>query len=146
MDLGQDAIVQKVREEVCGCVRNFGGVTSAKNMESAANLGNVVIRAAEWLKDRRVLLVCDDLWGTVDNELGYVHEMKKMLRDAPESGLLISTRDRTIARAVASSPVSFEALESHGSKAKEILRKAAFSVGWHQMTSDWDAEPEYKRI
>ena len=146
MQFGQDATIQKVSEEMCCCVRNFGGLNAAKEMKSAPNLGDVVNRAAEWLKDRRVLLVCDDLWASEDNELGYVHELKKMLRFAPHSTLLISTRDRAIAQAVASLPVSFEALEPHGSKAKEILGTAAFGREWEQVTCDWEAESEYKQI
>ena len=146
MQFGQNATLQKVRDEMYRCVRNFGGAEVAKDMKSAANLGGVVNRAVEWLKERRVLLVCDDLWATADNELGYVHELKRMLRDAPQSGLLISTRDRTIARAVASSPVSFKCLQPCGPKAKEILSKAAFGLDWQQIIHGWGAELEYTGI
>ena len=58
MEFGQDATLQKVREEMCNCVRNFAGVEDAKDMSSAANLGEVVGRAAEWLRGKAVLLVC----------------------------------------------------------------------------------------
>ena len=146
MQFGQDATLQNVREEMCRCVRNFGGVEVAKDMRSASNLGEVVSRAAEWLKGKKVLLVCDDLWPTDDSELGYVPELKKMLRDAPKSGLLISTRDRMIARAVSSSPVSFECVEPQGSKAREVLIRAAFGADWQEIISDWDAELEYVQI
>ena len=146
MQFGQDATLQKVREEICRCIRNFGGVEIAKDMESVANLGNVVNRAAEWLKCKAVLLVCDDLWATGDNELGYVPELKRLFRDAPKSGLLISTRDRTIALAVSSSPVSFECVEPQGSKAREILGRTAFGVDWQDIVSNWDAESDYEEI
>ena len=45
-------------------------------MRRASSLRDVVTEAAEWLKDRAELLVCDDLWATNDNELGYVHGLK----------------------------------------------------------------------
>ena len=146
MQFGQDATIQKVREEICRCVRKFGGVQLAKDMRRAQNLSEVVNRAAEWLDDRAVLLVCDDLWARDNNELGYLPELKNLLRDAPKSGLLISTRDRMIARAVSSSPVSFECVEPQGSKAKEILGRAAFGVDWEQITSNMVAELEYAGI
>ena len=70
-----------------------------KDMRRAQNLGEVVNRAAEWLEDRAVLLVCDDLWATNENELGYVPELKNLLRDTPTSGSLIPTRNWSMARA-----------------------------------------------
>ena len=57
------------------CVQNFGGVEVVKCMRNAPNLGALVNRAAKWLRDRVVLLVCDDLWASVDNELGYVLDL-----------------------------------------------------------------------
>ena len=146
MQFGQDATLQKVREEICRCVRNFGGKDAAKDMRCAPNLADVVNRAAEWLKCKAVLLVCDDLWATSDNELGYVRELKQMLRDAPKSGLLISTRDKIISQAVSSSPVNFECVEPLGPKAREILGRAAFGVGWEQIISNWDAKSELEYV
>ena len=146
MEFGENATLQKVCEEICRCVRKFGGKEVVKLMRRATSLGEVVNYAAEWLEDRAVLLVCDDLWATDDNELGYLPELKKMLRDAPKSGLLISTRDRMIAHAVSSSPVSFECVEPQGSRAREILGRAAFGVDWQQITSNWNAESEYVEI
>ena len=93
-----------------------------------------------------MLLVCDDLWATDDNELGYIPELMKMLQDAPNSGLLISTRDRTIARAVSGSPVTFECVEPEGSRARKILGKAAFGGNCEEIISNWDAESEYVEI
>ena len=118
----------------------------AKDMISAAYLGEVVNRAAKWLKGKAVLLVCDDLWPAVDNELGYVRELKQMLRDSPKSGLLISTRDRMIAHAVSSSPVNFECVEPRGSRARKILGKAASRDNCEEIISYWDAESEYVEI
>ena len=61
MEFGENATFQKVREEICRCVRNFGRFETVKEMKKAQNLGEVVNRAAEWLKGKAVLLVCDDL-------------------------------------------------------------------------------------
>lgn len=44
------------REEIFRCVRNFGGVEGAKDMRSAANLGEVLNRAVSWLKGKAALL------------------------------------------------------------------------------------------
>ena len=128
MEFGHDATLQKVREEMCKCVQNFGGAEVAKEMNSAANLGEVMSRAAEWLRGKAVLLVCGDMWATADNELGYVAELRKVLRDAPISGLLISMRDRTIAEAVSRSPVRSECVEPEGVvyHTRWVLRKVGF--------------------
>ena len=146
MQFGEDATLQKVRSEICRSVKKFGGKEVAKEMKHAESLGGVVSKAADWLEDREVLLVCDDLWATDDNELGYVRELKQMLRDAPKSGLLILTRDRKIAKAVSSSPVSFECVDALGSEAREILGRAAFGDDWQELMPDWDAESEYAEI
>ena len=84
MQFGEIATLQKVREEICRCVRKFGGVQVPNAMRRAQNLGEVVNRAAEWLQDTPARLVCDDLWATDGNELGYVHELKIPLRGAPK--------------------------------------------------------------
>ena len=146
MEFGENATFQKVREKICRCVRKFGGKEMVKEMRRASSLRDVVTQAAEWLEDRAVLLVCDDLWATDDNELGYIPELMKMLQDAPNSGLLISTRDRTIARAVSGSPVTFECVEPEGSRARKILGKAAFGGNCEEIISNWDAESEYVEI
>ena len=56
-----------------------------------------------------------------------------MLRDAPKSGLLIPTLDRTIAREILSSPVSSECADPQGPSARDILGRAAFGVDWQQI-------------
>ena len=146
MEFGENATLEKVREEICRCVRKFGGKELVKEMRRTSSLRDVVAQAAEWLEDRTVLLVCDDLWPTDDREQGYVRELKDLLREAPKSGLLISTRDRTIAKAVSSSPVSFECVDPEGSKAKEILGRAAFGDNWQKIMLGWNAESEYVEI
>ena len=101
-------------------------------MRRASSLRDLVTEAAEWLKDRAELLACDDLWATNDNELRYVHELKNSFRNAPKSGFLMWTRNRMIALAISSSPVSFECVEPLGSKSREILGRAAFGVAWKE--------------
>ena len=134
MEFGQDATLQKVREEM------------VQEMRKASCLSDVVTKAAEWLEDRAVLLVCDNLWATDENELGYALLLKKMLRDALKSGFLISTRDRTIPHAVSVSPVSSDCVEPEGPRARKILGKAAFGDNYEEIISNWDAEPEYVEI
>ena len=143
MEFGENAMFQKVREEICRCARKFGGKELAEEMKRAPIFRDVVNQAAEWLEGRAALLVCDDLWATDDNELGYVPELKNFLRDAPKSVLLISTRDWMIARAVSSSPMSFEFVEPKGPRARKILCKTAFGDNWEEITSNWNAESEF---
>ena len=49
---------------------------------------------------------------------------------------------KKIARAMSSSPVSFECVEAQGPKAREILGRAAFGDDWQQIISDWDEKSE----
>ena len=100
--LDQNATIRKVREEICRCVRKFGGVQVAENMRRAQNLGGVVNRAAEWLENGAVLLVNEDMWGTDNSEQGCVLEQRSLLRDAPKSGLSISTQNQMTAWTVSS--------------------------------------------
>ena len=51
-----------------------------------------------------------------------------------------------IANALPSSPVNFEFVEMQGSKAREILVKAAFGHNCEEIISNWDAESQYVKI
>ena len=73
-------------------------------------------------------------------------ELKKIIRNAPKSGLLISTRKRTIAEAVSCSQVSFECVEPEGSRARKILDKAECGDNYEEMISNLDTESEYVEI
>ena len=91
LEFGQDATDEKFMGELVRFVSNSGGsnaVEEMRLMRSAGKLGDVIDRAAEWIKGRVVLLVCDDLWVTKSSELGYVHELRRLLRNAPQSRLL----------------------------------------------------------
>ena len=58
------------------------------------------------------------MWGTDNSEQGYVLELKSLLRDAPKSGLSISTQNRMTAWVVSSTHVSFEYNEAQMAKAR----------------------------
>ena len=95
LEFGQDADDAKVMSELIRLVSLLGGKNTAKEMremQRSGKLGDVVDRAAEWVEARTVLLVCDDLWATKSNALGYVYELKRVLRNAPSGrGRLQST-------------------------------------------------------
>ena len=46
-------------------------------MRRASSFRDGVAQVVEWLEDREVLQVCDNLWAAEDQELGYVPELKK---------------------------------------------------------------------
>ena len=127
-------------------MKKFGGKVVAKEMKNAASLGDVVCEAADWFEDRAVFSVCDNFWATEDSELGYVLELKNMLRGTLKSGLLILTRDLAIAKAAPGSPVSFECAEPQGPRARKILGKTPFGGNCEKIMSSWDAELEYVGI
>ena len=146
MQFGQDASGKKVRSEIVRCVRNFGGVELSRQLEQAKSIGEVVDGAAMWFKGRTILLVCDDIWESDASQLGFVPELKNTLRDAPRSGLLVSTRDRNIARAISDTPVDFVSLDVQGPKALEILGKSAFGKEWVNHTSRLTCNAKYMEI
>eukprot|EP00171_Calliarthron_tuberculosum_P007051 IDg7051t1 len=121
LEFGQNATDGKVINEVKRCIENLGG-----KMEQANTVDQVVEVASRWLCGKSVLLVCDDLWPHDYNKKGYLPKIQEILRNAPKSALLISTRDRKIARRVGN-PVEFDCLEERGTKARNIFVKAAFS-------------------
>ena len=47
MEFGENATAQKVREQICSCVRKFGGKDSVKEMRKASSLRDVVRQAVE---------------------------------------------------------------------------------------------------
>lgn len=96
MEFGQESNDGKVFREVKHCVTKFGGNKMRKRIEEDGTLEGGVDYASEWLSSKAVLLVCDDLWPREHMALGYLPVLKKLLRDAPDSGLLISTRDWNI--------------------------------------------------
>ena len=61
LEFGKKASARKVMDELIRCVRNSGGIKLGSKLGKVDNLSEVVSRASEWLKDRTVLLVCDDL-------------------------------------------------------------------------------------
>eukprot|EP00171_Calliarthron_tuberculosum_P001799 IDg1799t1 len=122
LEFGQDATDGKFIGEVKRCIENLGGKT-----EEAITVDQAVKVASRWLCDKSVLVVCDDLWPHDDSEKGYLPKMQDILRNAPKSALLISTRDRKIARRVGKS-VEFDCLEQRGTKARDIFMKAAFTT------------------
>lgn len=146
LEFGEKASNRKVIDELVRCLRNFGSSRLASEMKNTVEIGKVVETVAQWLNERAVLFVCDDLWPLPNNELGYVPELKKLLRDTPKSALLVSTRDRKIARAVGNSPVPFKSLEPLGLKAREILSTASFGKDWKYVPENWGCANEFERI
>ena len=127
-ELGQDANDSNVRNQLEQCVFNFGGVKVVAKMEKEPTLDEVVKHAARWLRETAVLFVCDDLWGSPTSSFGYLPLLKRLLRNAPGSKLLISTRDQRIAEEVSMSYETFGTLPPQGQSARNLLGQITFGA------------------
>lgn len=67
-------------------------------MKSSNSLYDVLQRAALWMRNRKSLLVCEDLRRKKENKYGYINAITSLLRYAPRIILVISNRDRNIAQ------------------------------------------------
>ena len=94
-------------------------------MNEAESLAKAIEMASDWVRGRTVLVVHDGLWPSEGRTLGYLPQIEKLLRNAPKSALLMSTRDRNIARHLDGDAVDFESLGVYEAKARSILLKAA---------------------
>eukprot|EP00171_Calliarthron_tuberculosum_P005706 IDg5706t1 len=87
MEFGQDARDEKVAARIRRCVENSGGEAVAKEMAKAGSLSKAIEVASAWLRKRKILLVCDDLWPIETEDVGYVCELKTLLEDSNGSVL-----------------------------------------------------------
>eukprot|EP00171_Calliarthron_tuberculosum_P006675 IDg6675t1 len=124
LEFGEDANDEELSAKIQRCVENSGGDSVGKEMAKAGSLSSAIQLASAWLRRRKILLVCDDLWPIRPDDLGYVRQIKKLLVDASGSVLLVSTRFLKIAEGVGNA-IAFEPLEARGEKTRAILVKAS---------------------
>ena len=126
LEFTQNAKDCDIQHQLERCIENFGGVSVATKMEGQSSLEGAVNHAAGWLRAKATLFVCDDMWGTTGSEFGHLRLLKRLLRFAPRSKLLISTRDKRIAEEVSMNYETFGTLPSHGPSARNLLCRIAF--------------------
>ncbi len=85
-----------------------------------------------------MLFVCDDLRRSPRSEFGYLPLFKRLLRDAPRSKLLVSTRDQRIAEEVSMNYETFGTLSRHGSCARNLFGQIAFGEEYVEMLNRCD--------
>lgn len=124
MKLGKDSDFQRFRSRLSDIVLKTGGHHEATEISQAASPVEAAQLASVWFKDCTVLFLCDDLWDTKASPFGFVDELKILLQNAKNSSLIISTRDRNIAKR-AGTPIEFHPRDRLGTDARDILIKAA---------------------
>ena len=146
LEFGQDAKDSDVQDQLERCVENFGGMGILAKMEKQSSLKGVVSQAARWLRQKIVLLVCDDLWLSSASDFGYLPLLKQLLRYAPRGKLLISTRDKRIAEEVSMSYETFGTLPSHGPSARNLLGQMAFGEEHYELLKRPDVQNYFETI
>ncbi len=126
LEFGQNAKDSDVQDQLERCIYNSGGTSIVMKMEEQSSLKGAIKQAAMWLCEKEMLFVCDDLWQSAASDFGYLPLLKRLLRDAPRSKLLVSTRDKRIAEEVSMNYETFGILPSHGPSARSLLGQIAF--------------------
>lgn len=143
LEFGQYADDQKVIKQVARCVQDFRGVKLSQAM-TASSLSDVLEKSAKWFQNKKILLICDDLWKN-RNPVGYLTDLTILLRDAPKSMLFISTRDRNIADNVGAI-VKFAPIVAEDVKALGILEKYVPDIKREPYVSDNAVKDGVQRI
>ncbi len=126
LEFGENSKDINVQRQLERCIKNFGGVSTVAKMEEESSLEGVIPQAARWLRKKEILLVCDGLRSSPTNEFGYLPLLKDLLINAPHSKLLISTRDKMIARNLSKNKEQFGTLPPQGQSARNLFGRIAF--------------------
>ncbi len=126
LEFGQDTKDVDVRQQLEWCIENLGGMTTLAEMRKQSSLTGVVNQAARWIRKKAILFVCDDLWGSPACDFGYLPLLKRLLKGAPRSKLLVSTRDQRIAEEVSINCETFDTLLSNRPRARNLLGRITF--------------------
>ena len=120
MTLGDAAGCEDVIRVLSRCVRNSGFSETASKIGDCKAIEEAVGMGAEIFRERKMLIVVDDLWPTEGCNIGYLAQFQSVMSQSPESILLISTRDEVIGK-MCTKRVEFEELEPLGTTATSIL-------------------------
>ncbi len=140
LEFGQNATDRNVQQQLERCIRQFGGLSTADKIEEQSTLAGTAKQAANWLGKKEILLVCDDLWGSPTSKFGYLSLLRQLVRDSPDSRLLVSTRDLKIAKEVSSDFETFGPLLSEKERARNLLCQVAFGKGHNEKLKELDIE------
>lgn len=97
MRFGKEAEVLDVIAELTMVVRNSGGLQCAEDIKRTTKVYEAVQIASLWFRNRTALFLLDDLCAPRVSGQSFLTPLKQLLADAPESFMLVSTRDQSIA-------------------------------------------------
>ncbi len=97
-----------------------------REMGEEPSLQEAVNHAALWLRNRTVLFVWDYLWVSYESGLGYLSLLYKLMKYAPRSKMLISTRDQRIAEEITMNCETFGTLYPQEAEAQRLFGRIAF--------------------
>lgn len=118
--VGKAANNQVLVNQLSRIVVLSGGKQHAVKVSNSKLLEGALDLVIAWFKGRTALFIFDDIWETTTSAVGYLSQLKAVLRCSPSSHLVISTRSQNIAR-FAGKKIVFCPLQEKGETAKAIL-------------------------
>lgn len=118
--VGKAAKTQVIVNQLARIVALSGGKEHAVKVSNNDLLEGALDLVIEWFKGKTALFIFDDIWETTTSAVGYLSQLKAVLRCSPSTHLAISTRSQNIAR-FAGKKIMFRPLQEKGETAKAIL-------------------------
>lgn len=122
--LGADAKEETAISEISSVVRKSGGSSKARDIENAKGIDNAMKVASEWLRDKKFLLLVDDIWQRKEVECHLLSLFKYMLSESNEGGMVFTTRDPSIATEAAEA-LQLNCRDPQGPESRGILFRHA---------------------
>lgn len=123
ISLGMNATTSKLIDEVCECIEASGGRFLAKELSGENNVYRVLRKAGEWFKDRKMLLIVDDVWENKDITLDIFAYLKWLL--GVKGSKMVFTSRSSRMEECADKVIEFEPRGVYSKESKRILLKNA---------------------
>lgn len=124
IQLGKDATVDSLMQQLCDIVEISGGALTSKELRKEKRPSVLITKARLWVQKKCILLLVDDAWSVNDIDSGVLVRLSSLLSPGSGSCLALTTRDRDLGM-VCGDIVSFFTREVHGSQSRDILLCAA---------------------
>lgn len=95
--LGLDATEATLVLELCKIVRQSGGRRLANTLQGKELKKDVLLGAADWFRNRKFLLVVDDVWNIPGQGKNIIYELYDFVAVGDHSALVYTTRDVELA-------------------------------------------------
>ncbi len=113
MTLGQGATMETAIRGIARIMTITGATSLGESVRSSSSLQEAVDYAASWFEVKVCLFLIDDVWPTKTCKIGFLADLRQLLRRSPKSRMAITTRSVAVAE-FAGSVVSFGPRDTFG--------------------------------